>query len=70
MPPKGYAVPEGTSTGETFQELCTFRLEKNGVCLTKMGDVECEADKGGSNAKPDYSNYVNSMQQPTTEQES
>lgn len=56
-------VPEGTMPGDTFQELCSFRLEKGGVCLTKMGDAEMEK----SDAKGDYSDYVDSMVQSQPE---
>lgn len=61
MPPDGYAVPEGTSVGDTFQELCSFKLEKGGVSLVKMGDVDVKEDK--EEGKPDYSSYVSSMHQ-------
>lgn len=70
MPPKGYAAPEGVGPGETFSELCEFRMEKGGVTLVKMGDVPMEADKQG---KPDYSdeatNMANAMSQPQDQQQ-
>lgn len=39
-PPDG-AVPEGTAVGDTFDLVCTFKLEGAGtVCLTKLGEHE------------------------------
>ena len=52
-------IPEGVMPGDTFQELCEFRLEKDGVCMVKMGDADMETSKNES--KPDYKSYVNDM---------
>jgi hypothetical protein len=37
-PPEG-VVPEGTAANETFDVVCTFRVESSGeVCLIQIGD--------------------------------
>ena len=60
------AIPEGKKAGDTFDVVCTFRVERNGsVCLTKMGDTDTDYDKGEQpemESKPDYSEMTKSMQ--------
>ncbi len=57
--PKDFAAPEGVGTGETFDAVCTFRMEEGGqVCLTKMGDADMydKEDKA-----PDYKGYAKNV---------
>lgn len=38
-PPKGFAVPEGTTEGQRFESMATFQVKKNGdLCLVAIGD--------------------------------
>ena len=64
-PPTG-AVPEGTAVNDTFDLVCTFRLESGGkACLVQMGDHDMPGygEKGEKAAapKPDYSEEATAM---------
>lgn len=61
--PKG-CVPEGKSEGDTFDAVCTFRVEQNGeVCLTMLGDCDMDYDERPKMGhKQDYNGYARSMQ--------
>lgn len=53
-PPDG-AVPEGTTAGEEFDSVCTFRVKDNGqICLVKLGDTEMPGYEDSSSYKQDY----------------
>ena len=57
------AVPEGTQVGDEFDLVCTFRLEDSGrVCLTQMGDVKADYDKGKPKYRPDYKDEAKQIQ--------
>lgn len=52
--PKG-VVPEGTSSGEEFDLVCTFRVKDSGqVCLTMMGDSKMPGYGDHDDSKPGY----------------
>ena len=37
--PKGFTLPEGSGSGDQFQELSTFRVKSSGkLCLVAVGD--------------------------------
>jgi hypothetical protein len=39
-PPKGWMPPEGMSSGDTFDQLCSFRMKANGdICLIAIGET-------------------------------
>lgn len=57
-PPDG-TVPEGTTEGEDFEAVCTFRVKGDGqLCLVMLGDVEMTGykDKVGDD-KPQRMDY-------------
>lgn len=60
QPPKGYQLPEGTVAGVEFQELVTFKVGKDGLTITQIGDIPMEADKK-TESKPDYSQMAQSI---------
>lgn len=52
--PKGYVVPEGLNEGETFEDIASFRLQKDGkICLTKIGDSSILEDGKEDKSEPD-----------------
>ena len=58
------SVPEGTQRGDSFDLVCTFRLEENGeVCLEQMGDVKAEyKDDKKSMVRPGMDDEIKAMQ--------
>jgi len=58
-PPEG-VVPEGVQKGETFDLVCSFRVEDDGmVCLVQMGDEKMpgydgQEETGKSQHRPRY----------------
>lgn len=60
MPPQG-VVPEGTSDGEEFDLVCTFRMKGTNVCMTQMGDEKMPGYDDKSE-KPDYKETAKTMQ--------
>ena len=47
--PKGFTLPEGTSHGDQFQEMATFRVKPNGsLCLVGVGDHKLPGYKTGN----------------------
>lgn len=60
-PPEG-VVPEGTTSGEDFDLVCTFRLKDGGtVCIIKAGDMEMPGYDDRSESKPSYETYTKPM---------
>lgn len=59
-PPQG-SIPESVKPGETFDLVCTFKVNQDGktVCLTVMGDKDMEPEKA---AAPSYSGMASQMQ--------
>jgi len=46
--PKGFTLPEGTGTGEQFDEMATFRVKPNGnLCLVAVGDHKLPGYQSG-----------------------
>lgn len=58
------SVPEGTQMGDSFDLVCTFRLEENGeVCLEQMGDVKAEyKEDKKSMVRPGMEDEIKAMQ--------
>lgn len=55
-------VPEGTTPGEEFDLVCTFRVKDSGtVCLVEMGDQQMPGYDEKSESKPTYEAYSQSM---------
>lgn len=65
-PPAG-VVPEGTTPGEEFDVVCTFRVKDGGtICLVEAGDVKMPGYDESSDSKPTYESYSKSItEQPT-----
>jgi len=66
-PPKGASLPETAGGGKEFDLVCSFVLEGDKVRMTKFGDTPMEAEGGEEKvsrpeSKPDYSDYIRSMQ--------
>ncbi len=60
--PSSFSMPEGVQMGETFDSVCTFRVEKDGkLCLVKLGDSDM-AGYDDKESKPSYSGYAKDMQ--------
>lgn len=39
--PRGFATPEGKSSGDRFESMATFQIKKNGdLCLVAVGDYK------------------------------
>jgi len=56
-------MPEGMTSGEDFDAVCTFRIGTDGtVCLTQMGDAKMPGNDGkGRESKPGYADYAKGM---------
>lgn len=66
--PKDFAMPENVQMGETFDAVCTFKLESDGkVCLVQMGDAKMEG-YNEKESKPSYSGYAKDIQGGMEEQ--
>jgi hypothetical protein len=61
-------VPEGTSEGEDFDLVTTYRMKGDGnVCLVKIGDVDMPGEgKEKAKGSPDYSDMSQDMVQSQT----
>jgi len=60
--PLPHAVPEGTQADDTFDIVCSFKLQKTGkVVLTQMGDVKVE-DEDKPKFRPDFKDDAKSIQ--------
>ena len=56
------AVPEGTQVGDTFDIVCSFKLQESGqVTLTQMGDVKAD-DEDKLKFRPDFKDDAKSIQ--------
>lgn len=59
-PPAG-AVPEGTTSGEEFDMVCTFRVKDSGtICLVELGETKMPG-YDTSDSKPTYESYSKPM---------
>jgi hypothetical protein len=57
------SVPEGTQVGDTFDLVCTFKLEDSGkVTVTAMGDTKVE-DKDKPKFRPDFKDDAKAIQE-------
>ncbi len=66
MPPKDWAPPE--TTGEEFDQVCTFRKKPDGqICLIMLGDTKMagydknEAPHDESAENPNHRSYAKDM---------
>jgi len=54
-PPKDFQIPEGKQSGDSFDIVCTFRVEQDGtLCMTKLGDSDLPTEKEEQKSKPSY----------------
>jgi hypothetical protein len=62
-PPPEFSMPEGVTSGEDFDAVCTFRIGMNGaVCLVQMGDAKMPGYDGSlKESKPGYEDYAKGM---------
>lgn len=64
-PPQDFSIPEGTEDGDTFDVVCTFKLNGSKICMTMLGDADMpgyDNNGDGKETKPDYSGYAQGMQ--------
>ena len=56
-------MPEGMTSGEDFDAVCTFRVGMDGtVCLVQMGDAKMPGYNGKRDeSKPGYADYAKGM---------
>jgi hypothetical protein len=61
-PPKDFMLPEG-AYNDGFDLVCTFEVNGNKLCMTKLGDTAMPGydGKDESKHKPDYSGMAQSM---------